>query len=114
MLALVLLTQPACTTIIVGEDSTHEILSLGVTRVVVPERKGELIAFKRTGFGLGYGNAIGDAAWLGLDSSEWVIADPGNCQMLVVIRSDAEAESAAKILERLDGEDVCYVKDTAR
>lgn len=107
-----------CTTVIVTDGSagqpalTHDLISIGVTRIVVPERKGDLIAFRRTGIGLGFGNAVGASAFLGFDQGEWVIADPAGCQMLVVIRSDADAASTLKVLEKLEGENVCYVNDT--
>ncbi|MCL9998890.1 MAG: hypothetical protein NBV68_05880 [Erythrobacter sp.] len=94
-----------------AEGPTREIVSVGITRIVVPERKGNMIAFRRSSLGLGFGDATASAAWLGFDHSEWVIADPAQCQMLVVIRDDVEAESAARILESLKGEDICYVKD---
>lgn len=106
------LAGSGCTTVIVGEGSTHDIVSIGVTRIVVPERKGEVIAFRRTGVGVGFGNAVGSSAFLGFDQGEWVLADPAACQMLVVIRSDAETETTLKILEKLEGENICYVNDT--
>jgi hypothetical protein len=100
-----------CTVTLPAEGPTREIVSVGVTRIIVPERKGNLLAFRRSGIGIGFGDAIASAAWLGFDRSEWVIADPAKCQMLVVIRDDVEAESAGRILESLKGENVCYVRD---
>lgn len=100
-----------CTTVIAGDGASREIVSIGITRVVVPERRGDLVAFRRTGFGLGFGDATAAAAWLGFDRSEWVIADPASCQLLVVIRADVEAENAARILESIEGENVCYARD---
>jgi hypothetical protein len=92
-----------------GEGPARSLVSIGITRIVVPERKGDLVAFRREGFGLGYGNAVGNAAWLGFDKSEWVIADPASCQLLVMIREDVEAENAARIVQSLKGENICYV-----
>lgn len=100
-----------CTVTMPGEGPAHEIVSVGVTRIIVPERKGNLVAFRRAGVGLGFGDAAGSAAWLGFDKSEWVIADPASCQLLVVIREDVEAENAARILQSLEGENICYVRD---
>lgn len=100
-----------CTVTLPAEGPTREIVSVGITRIVVPERKGNLVAFRRGGLGIGFGDAVGSAAWAGFDRSEWVIADPSSCQLLVVIRKDVEAENAARILETLKGENVCYVKD---
>lgn len=111
---IALCTQSACTTLVMGEGETRDIVSLGVTRIKVPERSGDLIAFRRTGLGIGLSNTVGDQAWLGFQSSDWIMADPAKCQMLVVIRSNAEANQAQKILETLKGEDVCYVNDTQR
>jgi hypothetical protein len=100
-----------CTVTLPADGPTREIISVGITRIVVPERKGNLVAFRRSSLGLGFGDATASAVWAGFDSSEWVIADPAKCQLLVVIREDVEAENAARILESLKGENVCYVKD---
>jgi len=106
-----------CTTIVLGGEDTlaqkqrRDVVSLGVTRIVIPETHGETVAFKRTGIGLGFGSAVGSAAWLGFDQNEWVIADPAKCQLLVVIRSDVESANAALIVEKLKGVDVCYTND---
>lgn len=99
-----------CTVTLPAEGPTREIVSVGITRIIVPERKGNLVAFRRGSLGLGFGDATASAAWLGFDRSEWVIADPASCQLLVVIREDVEADNAARILESLKGENVCYVK----
>lgn len=116
--ALILaLTLPGCTTIVLGDNDTlsqrdrRDIVSLGFTKIVIPETQGETVAFKRTGVGLGFGSAVGSAAWLGFDQNEWVIADPAKCQLLVVIRSDVESANAALILEKLKGVDVCYTNE---
>jgi hypothetical protein len=109
--ALAALVCGGCTVVMPGEGPARSIVSVGITRIVVPERKGNLVAFRRGGFGLGYGDAVGNAAWLGFDTSEWVIADPAKCQMLVVIRKDVEADNAARILNTLKGENICYAKD---
>ncbi|MEO1048067.1 MAG: hypothetical protein AAFW59_07035 [Pseudomonadota bacterium] len=118
MCALILaLTLPGCTTIVLGDNDTlsqrdrRDIVSLGFTKIVIPETQGETVAFKRTGVGLGFGSAVGSAAWLGFDQNEWVIADPAKCQLLVVIRSDVESANAALILEKLKGVDVCYTNE---
>lgn len=100
-----------CTVAISGEGPRREIISFGITRIIVPERNGDLVAFRRTSLGLGFGDATASAAWAGFDSSEWVIADPAKCQMLVVIRDDVEADNAVRILETMKGENVCYVRD---
>jgi hypothetical protein len=100
-----------CTVALPAEGPTREIVSVGITRIVVPERKGNLVAFRRSSLGLGFGDATASAAWLGFDRSEWVIADPAKCQLLVVIRDDVEAENAARILESLKGEDICWARD---
>lgn len=86
-------------------------MSLGITRIVVPETKGKTIAFKRTGLGLGFGSVAGASAFLGFDQNEWVIADPTDCQLMIVIRSDVESANAALILEKLEGVDVCYTNE---
>jgi len=106
-----------CTTIVLGGENTlaqenrRAIVSVGISRIVIPETQGETVAFKRTGIGLGFGSAVGSAAWLGFDQNEWVIADPAKCQLMVVIRSDVESANAALILDTLKGVDVCYTNE---
>jgi len=102
----------ACNTIVIDEDGQREIVSVGVTRVIISDRQGELVAFKRTGIGLGYGSAVGDSAWIGFDRGDWIIADPRDCQLVIIVRSDVEVGNATQILETLKGEDICYANQS--
>ncbi len=111
--ACALVLCPGCTVAVTGDGPRREIVSIGITRITVPERKGDVVAFRHAGLGLGLGlgGTARPSAWLGLDRSEWVSADPASCQLLVVVRKDVEAENAARILEPLRGENICYAMD---
>jgi len=102
----------ACTSVTVGEGGGETITGIGVVRVELPPTKGGVVAVKRSGLGLGWDELPAGGAWLGYSDSEWVIADPGDCQLLVIIRSAAEAENAAKVLFALEGSSPCVVDHT--
>jgi len=82
-------------------------LLVGVVKIEVPERQGELTTVSVKTFGLGWTGG----PFLGWNSSSWILADPASCQLLVVVRKEVEAESTARILQALKGENVCYVND---
>ncbi len=112
--AICALFLSGCTTIVVDGATERSITSIGVTRIQIPEKQGNLLAFKRTGIGIGYGNAVEGAAWLGFDRAEWVIADPAECQLLIIIRSGAEAAQVEQLLGNLGGGEVCFANNTER
>ena len=81
---------------------------IGVVRVTMPDRKGELSAIdvKTLGFGWDAGPFVGWRA------GNWVMADPAKCQLLIVIRSPAQAENAAKVIQSLEGQEPCIADFT--
>lgn len=87
-----------CTTVTLSERGDSR-LYLGVVRVTVPARAGDLSAVSVKTAGLGWQHG----PWLGWRSDDWVEADPARCQLLVVIRSPAEARNAAAVLRALEG-----------
>lgn len=83
---------------------------VGVVRVRMPQVVGDLSSADVHGLGLGW-----DAGpWLGWRSGNWVIADPSKCQLLVVIRSPAQAANAVEVLQALKGKQLCMVNYTAQ
>ncbi len=102
----------ACTTVQVDSGGGSTIFGIGVVRVELPPTKGDTLAIERSGVGLGWESTPGGGVWLGYSASEWVIADPADCQMLVIIRSPTQAENAKRILESLEGETPCVVDHT--
>lgn len=96
----------ACTVSTTDGPKTSRLV-VGVVKVEVPERQGELTAVSVKSLGLGWTKG----PFLGWNSSSWVLADPASCQLLVVVRKTVEADSTARILQALKGENVCYVKD---
>jgi hypothetical protein len=77
-------------------------------RVSTPATRGRLsvIDVKAVGFG------TDDGPWLGLRASSWITADPRDCQLLVIIRSSVEADSAARLIKSLEGVNPCIVDYT--
>ena len=101
-----------CTTVAVGTADGREFSGLGYYRVKLPAAQGSLLAVEREGVGIGWGSLAGSAVFLGYDKSEWVIADPGQCQLLIVIKSAAQAENAKQIIELLGDRSPCIVDQT--
>lgn len=107
ILTLLMLMLAGCTSIDFassGETRTY----VGIVRVKVPAKSGNLVAVSVESVGAGWRRG----PWLGWQSDHWVEADPGRCQLLVVIRSAAEARNAAEVLRALEGRDACVVDHT--
>lgn len=96
-----------CTTVPVAERGRTRTY-VGVVRVTTPDRAGDISAVEVTGVGVGWD----DGPWLGFRAGNWISADPGRCQLLVVIRSPAQAANAAQVLETLKGDGICVADYT--
>lgn len=81
---------------------------VGIVRVVVPENAGRLSAIDVRTLGVGWDSG----PFLGWRAGNWIYADPGDCQMLIVIRSPAQAENAARVIESLGGQNACIADFT--
>lgn len=82
---------------------------VGVVQVRTPATNGDLNVAEVSGLGVGW-----DAGpWLGWRSGSWIAADPAKCQLLIIIRSPAEAANAAQVLQALKGNEPCMV-DSSR
>jgi hypothetical protein len=101
-----------CTSISVGSADGQEFAGIGFYRVKLPATQGSLVAVDRESVGIGWGSLVGSAAFLGYDKSEWIVADPENCQLLIVIKSAAQAENAKEIIELLGDQSPCIVDQT--
>lgn len=98
-----------CTVINVGTGQTADITSVGIVRVRVPVVVEGLVAIERQGAGLGWDSLPGSGTYVGWSDARWVMADPRHCQLLIVIRTPAQAEHAKDILSKLEGESPCVV-----
>jgi hypothetical protein len=96
-----------CITVPVAPKGTTRTY-VGLVRVVMPDRKGDLAAIDVAGLGVGWDQG----PWLGWRAGNWVSADPAKCQLLIVIRSPAQADHAAKMLAELKGQDLCVADFT--
>jgi len=98
-----------CTVINVGAGEQVDMLAVGIVRVRVPVVADGLVAVERSGVGLGWDSLPGGGAYLGWSAGKWVIADPSKCQLLVIVRTNAQADNAKSILSKLEGESPCIV-----
>lgn len=106
-IAALCLSLCGCTTVRVGEGGRSAYF-IGAVRLVLPDAAGKTQAVEIQSLGLGW-----DAGpYLGWRAGKWVIADPKDCQLLVIIRSPAQAENAAKVLQALGGQEPCIVDST--
>ena len=104
--ALMFLTS-ACASVNTG-DRGRSLWLIGITRVILPSTEGRLAAVEISTLGAGWDNG----PFLGWKAGNWVIADPADCQLLIVIRSPAAAENAAKVLQALKGQQPCVADYT--
>ena len=81
---------------------------VGLVRVILPDTQGKLAAADVKTLGAGWESG----PFLGWKAGDWIIADPADCQLLIVIRSPAQAENAAKVLQSLGGQQPCIVDYT--
>jgi len=96
-----------CTSIDYGTRGTTHVFA-GIVRVNLPATSGKLTAIEVRSFGAGWDNG----PYLGWKANSWVIADPDECQLLIVIRSPAQAENAAKVIQALGGQNACIADFT--
>lgn len=91
----------------VAEAGTSRVF-VGVVRVVTPAVRGDVAAIDVDAAGLGWDGG----PWLGWRSGSWISADPARCQLLVIVRSPAQAANAARVLGALEGLDPCIADHT--
>jgi hypothetical protein len=104
---LILLALGGCATVPSrGEVSTKTYF--GLVRVAVPSHEAGLSAVDVKALGVGWDKG----PWLGWRAGNWVIADPAKCQLLIIIRTPAQAENAAKVLKSLGGQQACIADFT--
>lgn len=101
------LVLAGCTTIDLGSNGDTKTL-VGIVRITLPAKSGDLTAIDGKTLGLGWDGG----PFLGFRKASWVIASPDECQLLVIVRSPVEAANAAQVLERLKGETICVADYT--
>ncbi len=102
-----------CTVINVGAGQTADITSVGIVRVRVPVLAEGLFAIERAGAGIGWDTLPGGGAYLGWSDARWIMADPSQCQLLIVIRTPGQANHTKDILSKLKGQSLCVVDQSA-
>lgn len=83
---------------------------IGIVRIKTPMKIGDVQVTDVSGLGVGWDNG----PWLGWRAGSWVVADPAKCQLLVIIRSPAQAANAADVLRSLKGSEPCIVDSSRR
>ncbi len=86
-----------------GPGVSRSATYVGIVRVERPSTQGDLQALAVKVLGMGWDRG----PFLGWRDSNWVIADPARCQMLVIVRSGVEAEHAATLFGTSKGENIC-------
>ena len=105
-LALTLFTC-ACTTVEAG-GSRQSQFYWGATSVEIPQTQGDVSAISVRTLGIGWDRG----PFLGWRAGSWISADPGNCQLLIIIRSPVESSNAIEIIRALEGQNPCIVDYT--
>lgn len=96
-----------CASVEPGRSANRQ-FHLGAVSVRVPTTSGNVSAVSVKTLGIGWDNGL----YLGWRSGAWVTADPSKCQLLIIIRSAAEAANAIKIIKSLEGQEPCIVDFT--
>jgi len=100
-----------CATIDASEktsDNRTSAIYFGITEVITPQTKGAISAIDVSTLGFGWDRG----PFLGWHRGSWIEADPAKCQLVVIIRSPAQAENAARVLQALEGQTPCIADFT--
>ena len=71
----------------------------------IPATIGDVRAIDVSTLGVGVDGGV----FLGWRRGQYVFVRPGECQLLIIIRSPVEAEHALRILRAAEGEQLCVV-----
>ena len=88
-----------------GHSSTTH---LGIVKVVRPTTAGATSVTDVRALGIGWDKGV----WLGWRAGSWIEADPSRCQIVIIIRSAAEAANAVSVLRAIEGTKPCVVDYT--
>lgn len=81
---------------------------IGIVKVTRPAATGLTSVTDVRALGIGWDEGL----WLGWRAGSWIEADPSRCQLVIIIRSAAEAANAALVLRALEGMKPCVVDFT--
>lgn len=102
-----------CAQVSLGEGvAARTTLYAGAVRVEVPATWGEVRAIDIATLGVGVDHGV----FLGWRRGQFVFVRPGECQLLIIIRSSVQADHAMRILQAAEGDQLCVVDfaDTLR
>ena len=76
--------------------------------VKVPEKRGKISAVDIKMLGVGWDSG----PFIGWQAGNWVIANPDDCQLIIIIKSAVQAENAQKVIQSLGGQQPCIADFT--
>jgi hypothetical protein len=104
--ACAIVPAAACVQVDIGSSGAGSTrLYAGAVRVKVPYTMGQVEAVDVSTLGVGVDGGV----FLGWRRGQYVFVRPGECQLLIIIRSPIEAEHALSILRAAEGEQLCVV-----
>jgi hypothetical protein len=83
---------------------------VGIVTLRLPATLGNVQAVDVKTLGAGWQSG----PFVGWNASNLVTANPADCQLLIIIRSPAQAENAAKVISSLEGQNPCIVDFTQK
>ncbi|WP_114950865.1 hypothetical protein [Sphingosinicella terrae] len=96
----------ACTRVDLAEPASgRSHVYAGAVSVTIPRTYGELRAIDVSTLGVGADESV----FLGWRRGQFVYVRPDECQLLIIIRSSVEAEHATRILQAIEGGQLCVV-----
>jgi hypothetical protein len=100
------LSACACASIdLANPVERREILAVGAVSVRVPTTFGQVRAIDISTLGVGVDTSV----FVGWRRGQFVFVQPNECQLLIIVRSGAEAEHATRLLEAAQGGQICMV-----
>lgn len=96
-----------CTTVSI-ENHGKSRWYAGIVRVEFPEKRGKISAVDVKMLGAGWESG----PFIGWQSGNWVTANPNDCQLIIIIKSAAQAENAQKVIKSLGGQQPCVIDYT--
>lgn len=104
LLALGIPMLAGCTAVAPGNGPSSKVY-VGIIRVQTPASTGTTSVTDVRAIGLG----VDGGPWAGFRKASWIAANPRECQLVIIIRSNVEAASAAAVLRSLEGQNPCII-----
>jgi hypothetical protein len=90
--------------------AAQKLTLIGLTKLRFPEIIGNTKAVDVRTLGAGWQSG----PFFGWNASNLITANPADCQLIIIVRSSVEAQSAAKIVTALEGKNPCIIDYSKR